>query len=94
MNDLARCFAFAKAGELFGHLLDGHIIHLLSEPLSQNTERDRVEKDCFELWPYSGIPLGTLQSLDSCKQGLLVRCGGYGPNKFEVLLQWIPPVPD
>ena len=87
MNELARCFAFAKAGELLGHLLDGHIIHLPSEPLSQNTERDRVEKDCLELWPYSGIPLDTLQSLHICRRGHLMRYGERGPSKFEVLLR-------
>jgi len=44
MNELARRFTFAETGELLGHLLDGHIIHLPSKPLSQNTGRDRVEK--------------------------------------------------
>jgi hypothetical protein len=94
INDLARCFAFAKAGELLGHLLDGHIIHLPSKPLSRNTDRDRVEKNCFELWPYNGIPLGTLPSLYICRRGHLMRCEECGPNKVEVLLRWIPPVPD
>jgi len=94
MNDLARCFTFAETGELLGHLLDGHIIHLPSKPLWHNIEKDRVEKDRFELLPCNGIPLGTLQSPGSCKQDPSMRYGGYGPNRFEALLRWIPPVPD
>jgi hypothetical protein len=63
---LARGFAFAKAGELFGHLLDGHFIHLLSKHPLHNTEKDRVEKDHFEFLPGSGIHPDSLQSLDIC----------------------------
>ena len=67
MNELARRFTFAETGELLGHLLDGHIIHLPSKPLSQNTGRDRVEKDHLEFLPDSGTHPDSLQSLDICR---------------------------
>jgi len=64
MDALTRCFTLAKTGEFFGHLLDGHIIHLLSKPLLHNIGRGQVELDCLEFSPGSGIHLDNLPSLD------------------------------
>jgi len=59
-----RCFTFAESGEFFGHLLDGHIIHLLSRHLSHNIEKDPVEINLLGFWLGIGIPLDTLQGQD------------------------------
>jgi len=67
VNSSTRCFTFAKTGELFGHLLDGHIIHLLSKLLLHNIGKDPVERDPLEFLPGSGIRLDTLQGLDICR---------------------------
>jgi hypothetical protein len=67
MDSLTRCFTFAKPGEFFGHLLDGHVIHLLSKRPLHNIGKDRVETDRLEFLPGSGIHLDTLQSLDICR---------------------------
>lgn len=48
IHKLTGCFTFAETGEFFGHLLDGHIIHLLSKSLWHNIDRDRVEINHFE----------------------------------------------
>jgi hypothetical protein len=66
-NVLTGCFTFAKPGELFGHLLDGHIIHLLSKHPLHNIGKDPVERDPLEFLPGSGIRLDTLQGLDICR---------------------------
>jgi hypothetical protein len=48
MNALTRCFTFAETGELFGHLLDGHFIHLLSIHPLHNIGRGPVEISLLE----------------------------------------------
>jgi hypothetical protein len=45
---LTGCLTLAKPGEFFGHLLDGHIIHLLSKSLLRNIGKDQVETNCLE----------------------------------------------
>jgi hypothetical protein len=45
---LAGCLTLAKPGEFFGHLLDGHIIHLLSKLLLRNIGKDQVETNRLE----------------------------------------------
>ncbi len=87
MHELTRSFAFAETGELLGHLLDGHIIHLPSKPLWHSIERGLAERDHFELWPDNGNPLCTLRSRHICRQGLSKRYAECGPNKIEVLLR-------
>jgi len=48
MNALTRCLTFAKTGELFGHLLDGHFIHLLSKHPLHDIGRGLVEINLLE----------------------------------------------
>jgi hypothetical protein len=94
MDALTRCFTLAKAREFFGHLLDGHIIHLLSKPLLHNIGKGQVETNCLEFSPGNDIHLDNLLSPHIGNEGLSGGREECVPNKFEDLPQLIPPVPD